>query len=210
MIYSLAVIFFKSFFKLFFRTRLIGIENIPVDGPLIFAANHSSYADPPLIGSSVKRPVYFIAKKELFDVPLLNWLIEKMHAFPVDRGTADISALKNAIKILTAGNALLIFPEGTRYKKGKKIKLKNGAAMLAVATGAYVVPVAILNSDRLFKMPRLILKFGVPVKFGAGRDYRSITEEIMSRIESLKTGSPAADDSTAYGNNAKNEDNNSK
>jgi len=186
MIYWLTRFFFRIVFKLFFRLKVFGAENVPAAGPLIFAANHSSYADPPLIASCVNRPVYFIAKKELFKIPLFCWLIKKLHAFSVDRVTVDFSALKNAIKILNDGNALLIFPEGTRRKNIGVKKLKNGAAMLSAVTSSLIVPVAILNTDRLFEFPRLIVKFGVPMKYDSSKDYGSLTNKIMSEVEKLK------------------------
>lgn len=186
MVYRISRIFFKIVFKLFFRLKVFGAENVPAEGSLIFAANHSSYADPPLIGASAKRPVYYMAKKELFNSPVFGWFIKELHAFPVDRGTADFSAMNNAIKILTDGNALLIFPEGTRKKKGAVRKLKNGAAMLSVITGAPVIPVAIINSDRMFRLPKLIVMFGEPVRFKDGDNLAAATETVMLRIEAMK------------------------
>ena len=192
MLYWLGRFLFSVVFRSLFRLKVDGAENVPSDGPVIFAANHNSYADPPLVACGVRRPVYFMAKKELFGIPVLGWLIKRTHAFPVDRAAADFSALNNAVNLLKAGNALLIFPEGTRHRKGKARKLKNGVAMLAVTTGARVVPVAILNSDRMSMLPRLTVKFAAPVSFSAGREYDSITEEVMFRIMSL------AGDETAY------------
>ena len=186
MVYLISRVFLKIVFKLFFRLKVLGAENVPAEGSLIFAANHSSYADPPLMGASVPRSLYFMAKKELFDAPAFGWFIKKLHAFPVDRGTVDFSALKNAIKILTEGNALLIFPEGTRKKKGAAKKLKNGAVMLSVTTGAPVIPVAIINSDRIFRLPKLVVVFGESVRFNDGDNLSAATESVMLKIEKMK------------------------
>ncbi len=191
MLYQLGRLIFNLVFRSLFRLKVIGAENVPAAGPVIFAANHNSYADPPLVGCVVKRPVYFMAKKELFEIPVLGWLIKRTHAFPVDRAAADFSALKNAANILNSGKALLIFPEGTRHRAGRERKLKNGAAMLSVSTGSPVVPVAILNSGRLSRFPRLIIKFGPPVSFAAGTDYDYVTDEVMRRIMSLAGGQTA-------------------
>ncbi len=186
MIYWLGCLISKIIFSIVYRREITGLENLPKNGSYILAANHQSYADPPLVGSCIKKKIYYIAKKELFRIPVFGWLIKKMNAFPVDRELADAGALKNALKILQSGNILLVFPEGTRYKPGKIRKLKNGAAMLSIASNSPVVPVAIVNSDKLFKFKKLKVKFGLPMIFDASEDYGSITKKIMSEIEKLK------------------------
>ncbi|MEW6557953.1 MAG: lysophospholipid acyltransferase family protein [Elusimicrobiota bacterium] len=186
MIYWLGWLAFKLIFTTLYRRQTSGLNNLPQAGPYILAANHLSYADPPLVGTCIRKQIYFIAKKQLFKIPILGWLIKHTNAFPVDRDAVDISALKSALKILQNGNILLIFPEGTRYKPGKTRKLKNGAAMLAIATNLPVIPVAVINSDNLFKFRRLKVKFGTPLKFDSKENYDTITERIMSEIESMK------------------------
>jgi len=177
----------KITFSTVYRREITGLDNLPKNGSYILAANHQSHADPPIIGSCIKKQIYYIAKKELFEIPVLGWLIKKANAFPVDRAIADIGALKNALKILHSGNTLLIFPEGTRYKPGKVRKLKNGAAMLSVAANSPVVPVAIINSDKLSSFKKIKVKFGVPMKFEPSKNHDTITNKIMSEIEKLKT-----------------------
>ncbi|MFH0947395.1 MAG: lysophospholipid acyltransferase family protein [Elusimicrobiota bacterium] len=186
MIYWFGWLISKIVFSTIYRREITGLENLPKNGSYILAANHQSYADPPLVGSCIKKKIYYIAKKELFEIPVFGWLIKKMNAFPVDREIVDIGALKNALKILQSGNILLVFPEGTRYKPGKIRKLKKGAAMLSVATNLSVVPVAIINSDKLSSFKKLKVKFGAPMKFDPAEDYDSITNKIMSEIERLK------------------------
>ncbi|MBN1383530.1 MAG: 1-acyl-sn-glycerol-3-phosphate acyltransferase [Elusimicrobia bacterium] len=177
----------KLVFGILYRRKITGIENLPKSGSYILAANHQSYADPPLVGSCIKEPVYYIAKKELFDIPVLGWFIKQTNAFPVDRASADIGAYRNALKILQNNGILLVFPEGTRYKPGKTRKLKNGAAMLAVATNSPIIPVGVLNSDKLLKFKRLKVNFGPPVEYNSKEDYNTITKKIMSDIEKLKS-----------------------
>ena len=155
MIYWLGWLISKIIFSTVYRREITGLENLPKNGSYILAANHQSYADPPLVGSCIKKKIYYIAKKELFKIPFFGWLIKKANAFPVDREIADAGALKNALKILQSGSILLVFPEGTRYKPGKIRKLKNGAAMLSIASNSPVVPVAIVNSDKLISLNKL-------------------------------------------------------
>ena len=186
MIYWQVWLISKIIFSTVYRREITGLENLPTNGSYILAANHQSHSDPPIIGSCIKKTIYYIAKKELFEIPVFGWIIKRMHAFPVDRAIADIGALKNALKILHSGSPLLVFPEGTRYKPGKIRKLKKGAAMLSVATNSPVVPVAVINSDKLSNFKKIKVKFGVPMRFDASEDYDSITNKIMSEIEKLK------------------------
>lgn len=186
MIYWFGWLVFKLIFSTIYRQQISGLKNLPKTGSYILAANHQSHADPPIIGSCINRPIYFIAKKELFEVPIIGWLIKRTNAFPVDRAIADMCALKNALKILQSGGILLIFPEGTRYKPRKIRKLKNGAAMLSVTTNSPVIPVAVINSDKLSSFKKIKVKFGVPMKFDSSENYDSITNKIMTEIEKLK------------------------
>lgn len=186
MIYWLGWLISKIIFSAIYRRKITGLENLPENGRYILAANHLSYADPPLVGSCIKKKIYYIAKKELFRIPVFGWFIKKMNAFPVDREIADAGALKNALKILESGNILLVFPEGTRYKPGKIRKLKNGSAMLSIASNSPVVPVAVINSDKLISFKKLKVRFGVPMKFNSDEDYCAVTNKIMSEIEKLK------------------------
>ncbi|MFH1540688.1 MAG: lysophospholipid acyltransferase family protein [Elusimicrobiota bacterium] len=186
MLYWLGWLISKIIFNTVYRRQIIGLENLPKNGSYILAANHLSYVDPPLVGSCIDRKIHFIAKKELFDIFIFGWLIKKTNAFPVDRAVTDIGAFKNAIKILTSGEILLIFPEGTRARPGKERKLKKGAAMLSVATNSPIIPVAIINSDKLFNFRKLKVKFGVPMRFESTENYDLITNKIMSEVEKLK------------------------
>jgi len=133
-----------------FRLRVGGVENIPTEGPTLFVANHISMWDPPMIGYALasRRRVYFMAKSELFRVPVLGWAIRRLGAFPVERGGADRSAIRTARAVLARGDALLMFPEGTRNVDGHIQPAWPGAGALGLADDVRVVPVAISGSNR--------------------------------------------------------------
>src|SRR3954469_18375905 len=139
----------QPFFHLYFRMARIGREHIPADGPVIFAANHRSFLDPFVIACMSRRPLYYVAKKELFAKPLTAWFLNSLGAFPIDRGAADEDAMGTAREILERGDAVVIFPEGTRTRPGGLGKAKRGVGRLALETGAPVVPVAVLGTERI-------------------------------------------------------------
>src|SRR3989338_6890538 len=130
-IYWISHTFSRIFFMTFGRLDLQGTENIPETGAAIFASNHLSNFDPNLVGSCVKRPIYYFAKEELFRVPLLGWILAQVNAFPVKRQEHDVGAFKHAHKVLAANQAVLLFPEGHRSKTGELGKAKAGVGMLA-------------------------------------------------------------------------------
>ena len=117
-VYWIVRALFQPFFHLYFRMSRIGREHIPADGPVIFAANHRSFLDPFVIACMSRRPLYYVAKKELFAKPLTAWFLNSLGAFPIDRGAADQDAMATAREILERGDSVLIFPEGTRIRPG--------------------------------------------------------------------------------------------
>ena len=179
-------------FDLLWRRKVRGIENIPPFGtPVIFAANHRSLADPPLVGSAIPYPIFYFAKEELFHVPLLGWCIRRVNAFPVRRHDHDVAAFKTAHRVLEGGGGLMLFPEGGRRLDPKRQwKAKAGVGMLACKTGAYVVPVGIKNSDRFVQFASLEVSFGKPFRpvLGANReDYQNLADQIIDKIKELIT-----------------------
>jgi 1-acyl-sn-glycerol-3-phosphate acyltransferase len=171
---------------------------VPLAGPVLIVANHSSLLDPPLIGGMSRRPLCFMAKEELFRVPVLGWLISHLNARPVRRDNADPRALKDALRVLAAGEALLVFPEGTRGPEGAVREAKAGAGLLAVTSGAAVVPAYISGTGRalprgsLWPRPvKVMVRFGPALSFeaapsdGRREHYRAAAAEMMRAIAQL-------------------------
>ena len=139
----------------------LGAENIPAEGPIIVAPTHLSYLDPPAVAVGKKRELTFMAKEELFGVPVLGWMIRSVGSFPVRRGGSDTESIRQALAILEAGRSLLVFPEGTRGNGEVLGDLNPGVAMLAKRTDAWVIPIAICGTHML--MPRKPKK-GLPTR----------------------------------------------
>ncbi|BBL86074.1 1-acyl-sn-glycerol-3-phosphate acyltransferase (chromatophore) [Paulinella micropora] len=135
-------------YRILFRGYTIGQSNVPSEGPLVVVSNHGSDLDPPLLGHILSRPIAFMAKVELFTIPLLRSLIRACGAYPVRRGSNDREAIRIAKARLTDGWAIGIFPDGTRQVNGRVDKAQLGAALLSFYTGAPLLPVAIVNSHR--------------------------------------------------------------
>ncbi len=146
-------------FRFLFRGHTFGIKNVPKTGSLVVVANHGSHFDPPILGHVLGRPIAFMAKKELFEIPFLGWVISSCGAYPVKRGSSDREALRAATAKLDAGWATGIFLDGTRQKDGRINKPKAGAALLAAKSGSYLLPVAITNSHRVLGKKGLFPRF---------------------------------------------------
>ncbi|PYO02147.1 MAG: 1-acyl-sn-glycerol-3-phosphate acyltransferase [Candidatus Rokuibacteriota bacterium] len=198
--------------RLLFRLRSHDRERVPPTGPVLLVANHSSLLDPPLVGGSAPRPVSFMAKAELFRIPLFGGLIWRLNARPVRRGGNDPSALRAALRVLERGGALLVFPEGTRGPEGELRQGKAGAGMLAVLSGASVVPVYINGSGRAWprgqRLPRpsrVTVWFGEPISFagqsGGSRKaaYEAASQHMMAAIGQLKERSKEVNGAGAGG-----------
>ena len=176
---------------LLFPLRVRGLENIP-EGGAVLCSNHASGWDPILVALKIPRtvPLRFMGKAELFQNPLLAWLLEKLGAFPVHRGANDLSAMKTAMKCLQDGQKLVLFPEGTRVEAEGDASAKGGAVMLSTRTGVPMVPIYCGGKKRLFHGGTIV--FGRPyTPVIAGRrptpeENRDIAEELMERIYALK------------------------
>ena len=194
MIYTLIQYVFRIVFHTVFRVRIFGREHIPQEGAVILAANHASNLDPPLMASLIQRPVSYMAKSELFENPVFGGIIRRCHAFPVRRGASDRGAIKAAINILKEGRVFGMFPEGKRSKTGALQKAEGGVALIAAMTGAPVVPVAILNTHRVFAnggiLPALRIMYGNPIYFQGDRkdkeDLELFSDEIMRQIACMR------------------------
>src|SRR3954471_14000494 len=155
--------------RVWFRVSSTGHGNIP-DGPVILAANHRSFLDPFVIGVCLRRPIYFVAKKELFDNRLQGWFLNCLGAFPVRRGASDEDSVRTALDLLERGQAVVIFPEGTRIRSGSLAKPKRGVGRLALESGKTVVPIAVTNSERVrrgwrIRPVKVHLRCGPPLTF---------------------------------------------
>jgi glycerol-3-phosphate dehydrogenase (NAD(P)+) len=146
-LYRVARLVLVPFFRVYFRLEGIGREHLPRTGPLLLASNHRSFLDPFVIGAIVRRPVYYMAKRELFQPRWQAWLLNALGAFPVDRGTSDSEAIATARAILQRGDCVVIFPEGTRVRPGPLGKPRSGVGRLSLETGARVVPVAVIGTE---------------------------------------------------------------
>ncbi|MEE8564056.1 MAG: lysophospholipid acyltransferase family protein, partial [Atribacterota bacterium] len=158
---------FLIIFKLLFRLKVTGQENIPQDGPFIIVANHSSLLDPVILGVSIKPKIIFVAAAYLFKIGWLGYLLRKASSIPV-QGENDISSLKRALKILQAGEVLGIFPEGGVDRQKNNLPIKAGAAFLATRVGVPIVPIKIKGADKVLprgaKFIRSLNKIEVEIK----------------------------------------------
>ena len=184
--------------KLFSSWRVDGIENIPPMGPLIIVANHQSNLDPPILGSSINRRVYFLAKSTVFKGRFANWFLRSYGAFPVNRERrSDIGAYKWVLEQLNHGNPVVLFPEGTR-NEGAMIKAKNGVAQIAIKSQAPILPIGITGTKGLKSWTRVFVPTGdLHINIGnvfsiphiEGRPNNevmdSLTDMIMERIARL-------------------------
>ena len=184
---ALAIPIVNVYDHLKYNYDVIGREKVP-DGGCVLVANHTQWADPVLVGTALgnQYPLVAMAKKELFQIKLLGPLISALGAFPVDRGTADIGAVKTSLKAVKEGKKLLIFPEGgTKHKAGDEAKV--GAAMIAARTGAPIVPIYI-SENKKFRS-KVYVVFGdayIPEKTKSKDGYRAIADDMMRRIYALK------------------------
>jgi 1-acyl-sn-glycerol-3-phosphate acyltransferase len=170
LVYLIVRAVFQPFFHLYFRLGRIGREHIPAEGPVIIAANHRSFLDPFVIGTMARRPMYYVAKEELFRKRWMAWVLSSLGAFPVKRGVGDEDSIATAESILARGDIVLIFPEGTRTRPGSLGKPKRGVGRLALETGAPVVPVAVIGTEDVRKgwriRPRKVrIRAGRPLQF---------------------------------------------
>ncbi len=169
-VYWLVRAFFQPFFHIYFRMSRIGREHIPAEGPVIVAANHRSFLDPFVIATMARRPMYYVAKQELFKKPLVAWFLNALGAFPVNRGMADTEMIETARAILARGDIVLIFPEGTRTRPGSLGKPHRGVGRLALETGAPVVPVAVIGTEAVrrgwrIRPHKVRIRAGRPLRF---------------------------------------------
>ncbi|MFR2787503.1 MAG: lysophospholipid acyltransferase family protein [Clostridia bacterium] len=175
--------------KVYYRAEIIGLENIPKEGPLIFCGNHRTYLDPPLMVATAKRDMKFLAKEELYNNKFLAFLGWVFEAIPVKRDEKDVSAIKTSLKFLKSGQCIALFPEGTRNGLEKGEKVKDGVAFFAVRSGAKVVPCGIKGGTK--ENRKVTITYGMPLDYSEYKGTKDkekleeITEEIMDKIIEL-------------------------
>ena len=189
--------FARTLFKILFGYTIYNVERVPMEGPVILAANHQSNVDPPVFGVSVRRELHFFAKKELFDKFLLGWWVRQHNSIPVRRGVYDPASLSRAVEALETGGGLIVFPEGTRGDGKEFLKPKPGIGLIAKRARVTIVPAYINGTKELLRAvlrkPRVSVTFGEPIshdeieKFKDDKEgYRLLAEYVMDRIGQLK------------------------
>lgn len=189
--YKFARALLSIIFRIIYRIEVIGIENIPEKGRAILCSNHISMLDPIILGISIKRPISFMAKKELFKNPFIAKLLTALGAFPVDRENSDLTAIRNSINVLKMEKILGMFPEGTRTKKMDLEFAKPGVSLIAYKGKSPVIPVFIETDYRLFS--KISINIGKPIIIDdlfenkpKTEDHKKISKYILKSIYSLK------------------------
>jgi 1-acyl-sn-glycerol-3-phosphate acyltransferase len=165
-VYNVLRILVGLFLRIFNRVETAGLDRIPKEGAAVLVSNHRSNWDPVFIGGLVKRPVYYLAKAELFKNPFFSFILTRLHAVPIRRGALDREALRRIPDLLRQGKLVLIFPEGRRSPTGEVAAFHPGAVMFAAKTNALLIPAAVSNTRNLFPSGfrrRVQLSVGTPV-----------------------------------------------
>lgn len=190
-VYRIARVLFKIFYRLIGDLETSGQENIPKRGPVLFASNHQSDLDPPLVGTDMDRITWFLAKEELFQNKYWGLLMRHLHGFPVKRHTADRAAIRKALKLLERDETVTIFVEGERSRDGKLKRAEPGVAMIALRSRVPVIPVALMGTGDILppgakrmKRAKLTVKYGKPVDLSEyyGRRDSEVLQEAADRI----------------------------
>jgi 1-acyl-sn-glycerol-3-phosphate acyltransferase len=186
--------------RIFYRFRILHRERMIQSGPVIVAMNHESFFDPPLAGNACDRPIFYLAKKSLMQVPLLGWLLPKLNVIPVDLEGTDRSAIKALIRVLQSGNGALVFPEGSRTPNGELQPAQPGLGFVIAKTRAPVVPMRIFGAHQAWPIggkirlgPHITVVVGEPIRFsdeelaGRGRDlYQQLSQRVMDAIAAIQ------------------------
>jgi 1-acyl-sn-glycerol-3-phosphate acyltransferase len=178
----------RALLRLFCGFTVAGRQHEPRVGPVIVVSNHLSDLDPLVVGSALRRPTWFMAKEELFKPPLLRWWVTACGAFPVRRGEPDRRAFRTALEILRRGGVLVMFPEGTRGRDRTLRPPEPGAAMLALRSGAPILPVAVLGTDLVFprdarrlRRSKITVRIGPPIRTDGTAQWSGVPGSRRSR-----------------------------
>ncbi|MFH1700398.1 MAG: lysophospholipid acyltransferase family protein [Candidatus Zixiibacteriota bacterium] len=181
----------------FLGLKAIGEENIPMSGSLIFASNHQSYLDPPFVSVMIKREIHFFAKKELFDIPILGWIITRLNTIPVRRGVYDPKSLNRVYDSLEKGGAVLMFPEGTRGNGRVFLDPKPGIGLIARKAEVPILPLFARRTNKvreaLFNRKGITIEFGQPITVAKIKEYPDnkdgyykLARMVMNRIGEIR------------------------
>ena len=192
LVYRLSRVVLEPAFLAYFGLRRAGRGHLPPAGPVILASNHRSFLDPFVIGTAASRPIYYVAKEELFRFPPAGWWLNALGAFPVRRGAGDADTLETARAILARGDVVLLFCEGTRVRPGPLGRPRRGVGRLALESGAPVVPVAVLGTEAVrdgwrIRPHRVRVRLGPAVRFPRVADAdralsTAVTEHVWARV----------------------------
>ncbi len=206
-VYRLTWLACRAYYRLWHRWRVLNPERIPLTGPVIIAANHSSYLDPALIGSGVPRPINYLARESLFRSSIFGWYLRALNVVPVDRDGGGAAGLKGILDRLLNGGAVILFPEGTRSADGQLQPARAGIGLTVIKSDAPVVPVRVFGTfeawhrhQRLPRPHRVMVKYGVPMNFETLRAeaktcskprlkviYQEIADQLMAAIAKLES-----------------------
>ncbi|MDD2212814.1 MAG: lysophospholipid acyltransferase family protein [Clostridia bacterium] len=186
------------YLTIFNHWKIKGKENIPPEGSVVLISNHVSLWDPVVFACSVNRTVHFMAKEELFKIPIVGKLISALYAFPIKRGQPDRNALRIATKLLQNGEVLGLFPEGTRSKTGKLLPFHPGAALFALRAGTPIIPMCLRGTKTTFPLTfrgRIEVIIGKPLSYEdlyhkkvSSEDLERVTSDIMDEMRCLMEG----------------------
>ena len=205
-VYFLGWCFFRTFYRIYFRSRGYNSERVPLKGPVIIASNHASIIDPPLIGSYLHRSINYLARESLFRFPVVGWVLRQWQSVPVDRDGGGAAGLRAILGRLLDGGAIILFPEGTRTRDGQLQPARSGIGLTVIKSTAPVVPVRVFGTfqayNRFMRWPRprrIGVKYGRPMSFEKLRAeaetcskarlkeiYQEVAHEIMAEIAKLE------------------------
>ena len=197
---------FRLLFKLYFRWHVYNAERFPLEGGVILASNHASFLDPPLIGAGLQRGINYLAREDLFSMPVIGWVLHQWQVVPVDRDGGGAVGLRAILSRLLAGGAIILFPEGTRTHDGKMQPVRSGIGLTVIKSTVPVVPVRVFGMfeacGRHLRLPRpyrVAVKYGQPMRFERLRAeakvcpkprlkqiYQQVADEIMAAIARLE------------------------
>jgi 1-acyl-sn-glycerol-3-phosphate acyltransferase len=212
-IYRVAWCLFRVVFAVYFRWRVYHPERVPLEGPVILAANHASFIDPPLVGAGLKRAINYLARESLFRFPVVGAILRAVNSVPVDRDGGGAAGLRAILGRLLDGGGIILFPEGTRTRDGRLQPARSGIGLTVIKSDAPVVPVRVFGTFEAFgrhlKFPRphpIVVKYGQPILFDQLRAeakacskarlkdiYQQVADEIMAAIAKLE---PCGDKTT--------------